>query len=149
MHALNDPLKVKRLPNFNFLSRSPLRDGLLFILLALTAFALSPMAQAQLDPEPDGFYPGFNAAEGKDALFSLATGTGTDNTAIGFDALHNDMSGSFNTATGFAALTFNTAGSIEGERISGENNTANGYQALHENQFGSNKTAVGFEALFK
>ena len=52
---------------------------------ALACFALSPVTHAQLLPPPDGGYPNQNTAEGDDALFSLTDGT--DNTAIGFDAL--------------------------------------------------------------
>jgi hypothetical protein len=37
MHALNDPLKVKRLPNLNFVSHSLLRRGLLLIPLVNAA----------------------------------------------------------------------------------------------------------------
>jgi len=62
------------------IGRSPLRLGFLLIGLALAWFALSPPAQA-VTPPPDGGYPGFNTAEGDNALFSLTTGT--NNTATG------------------------------------------------------------------
>ena len=45
----------------------------LLIALALVCFGLLPQAQAVVPP-PDGGYPGFNTAEGQNALFSLTTG---------------------------------------------------------------------------
>ena len=50
------------------------------ILLVLGCYALLPRAQA-VAPAPDGGYPGFNTAEGQNALFSLTTGAA--NTAVG------------------------------------------------------------------
>jgi hypothetical protein len=47
-------------------------------------FALSEAAQAVV-PAPDGGYPGFNTAEGQNALFSLTTGVG--NAAVGWFSL--------------------------------------------------------------
>ena len=69
------------------IGRSLLRLGFLLIPLALALawFALSPPAQA-VTPPPDGGYPGFNTAEGDNALFSLTTGT--NNTATGASALY-------------------------------------------------------------
>src|SRR3989442_4543408 len=94
------------------ISRSPLRRGLprkqqlprtqamwiirgfLLIALALAWFALSQTARA-VDPPPDGGYPGSNTAEGDGALSSLTSGT--NNTAIGFDALLNNTGAFLNT----------------------------------------------------
>src|SRR5439155_27046268 len=87
------------------------------ILLALACFALSPIAQA-VSPAPDGGYANANTAEGTNALFSLTTGLA--NTAIGYQALYHNTTGT-NTATGYQALFTNTTGS---------GNTAAGYQAL-------------------
>src|ERR1700736_3139619 len=101
------------------ISRSPLRYGIFLIPVALAWFALSPTAQAQLSPAPDGGYAGNNSAEGTDALFSLTTGP--DNTAIGFDALYSNTTGDSNTATGSQALMSNTTGA---------RNTAHGFLAL-------------------
>jgi Chaperone of endosialidase len=120
----------------NSISRSPLRYGLLLIPFVLAAFALSPPAQAQLSPPPDGGYAGNNTAEGTDALFSLTTGT--DNTAIGFDALYGNTTGDSNTATGSGALSSNTTGI---------RNTANGFAALASNTTGNRNTATGRGAL--
>jgi hypothetical protein len=77
------------------------------IALLLSCFALLPRAQAVV-PAPDGGYPGFNTAEGQNALFSLTTGAW--NTALGFQALNNDTAGANNTATGARALFSNTTG---------------------------------------
>jgi hypothetical protein len=138
----------------NSMSRSPLRYGLLLIPFVLAAFALSPMAQAQLSPPPDGGYPGNNTAEGTDALFSLTTGT--DNTAIGFEALYSNTTGDSNTATGSGALMSNTTGirntangfAALGSNTTGERNTATGRAALANNTTGNHNTADGQNALF-
>ena len=122
------------------IDRSPLRLGFLLIglALALAWFALSPPAHA-VTPAPDGGYPNQNTAEGDSALFSLTTGT--DNTAIGFDALYSNTGvyGSWNTAVGSQALFSNTGGS---------SNTASGYVALHSNTTGGVNTANGAAALY-
>jgi hypothetical protein len=138
----------------NSMSRSPSRYGLFLIPLVLAAFALSPTAQAQLSPPPDGGYAGDNTAEGTDALFSLTTGT--DNTAIGFDALFSNATGDSNTATGSQALLSNTTGvrnTANGflaltSNTTGERNTATGRAALVNNTTGNNNTADGQDALF-
>src|SRR5439155_478489 len=106
----NNPIKMKIQTALvtNSMSRSPSRYGLFLIPLMLAAFALSPTAQAQLSPPPDGGYGGDNTAEGTDALFSLTTGT--DNTAIGFIALFSSTTGDSNTADGYDALVNNTTG---------------------------------------
>src|SRR5437870_5822043 len=90
------------------MGRSPWQRSLFLSALVLVAFALSPMAQAQLSPPPDGGYANNNTAEGTDALFSLTTGP--DNTGIGFDALFNNTTGDSNTAAGNNAVLNNTTG---------------------------------------
>jgi len=129
-------MKTKTPLTTNSISRSPLRYGLLLIPFVLAAFALSPPAQGQLSPPPDGGYAGNNTAEGTDALFSLTTGT--DNTALGFDALYGNTTGDSNTATGSGALSSNTTGI---------RNTANGFAALASNTTGNRNTATGRGAL--
>src|SRR5436189_164389 len=119
------------------MNRSPLRRRLLLIPLVLVCFALSPTARA-VDPPPDGGYPNNNTAEGEDALFSLDTLLGTDNTAIGFDALYNNTTGNYNTASGQGALFRNTTGG---------NNTADGQNA-RRNTIGSSNIALGSYAGF-
>src|SRR5436309_3092443 len=103
-------MKTTTLPLRNLMNRSPLRAFLL-IPFALACFALSPTVRA-VDPPPDGGYPGFNTAEGDDALFNLDTSQGTNNTAIGVAALFSNTTGSNNTADGFQALLNNTTGSF-------------------------------------
>src|SRR5438034_9550628 len=135
--------------------RSPLLRRLLLIPLVLFCFALSPTARA-VDSVRDGGYPNSSTAEGEDDLFSLDTLLGTDNTAIGFDALYNNTTGSFNTASGSKALEFNTIGfsnTATGDvalynNTTGYQNTATGTEALVSNTTGNNNTANGFEALY-
>ena len=105
------------------------------IAFALACFGVSPTGRAVV-PAPDGDYPGFNTAEGQDALFSLTTGIG--NTANGAFALYTNRTGNGNTANGFEALFSNTTG-IQ--------NTANGVQALLNNTSGHDNTATGLNAL--
>ena len=45
----------------------------LVLIPVLAYFSALPSSQAVMPP-PDGGYPGFNTAEGQNALFSLATG---------------------------------------------------------------------------
>ena len=104
------------------------------IAFVLAWFALSPTTQAVVPP-PDGGYPGFNTAEGQNALFALTTGSA--NTAVGWYSLFSNTEGNFNTATGAGALIFNTA----------RENTAFGAAALLFNSTGVANTAVGAAAL--
>ena len=106
----------------------------LLIALALVCFGLLPRAQAVVPP-PDGGYPGFNTAEGQNALFSLTTGAG--NTAVGWFSLQGVSEGSFNTGVGAGTLLFNTA----------DQNTAFGAAALLFNTSGFGNTAIGASAL--
>jgi trimeric autotransporter adhesin len=150
------PLKTKSI------NRSFLRHGYLLIPLVLACFALLPMAEAQLpSPTPDGGYPGNNTAEGDGALssvqFNATTGLGSDNTAIGFQALFSNTTGLNNTANGVQALLHNTTGSqntANGEfaldsNTTGDNNTAIGQVALGSNTTGFQNTGIGIGALFR
>jgi hypothetical protein len=51
-----------------------------FLFVLLTYFAPTLGVEAVVPP-PDGGYPGFNTAEGHNALFNLTTGVG--NAAVG------------------------------------------------------------------
>jgi hypothetical protein len=126
----------------------------LLIAQTLICFGLLPTARAVLPP-PDGGYPGANTAEGTDALFSLISG-GLGNTAVGFNALFSDTTGSNNTATGDGALDSNTTGNgntatgafaLSGN-TTGDGNTAQGFTALQDNTTGDFNTANGDNALF-
>ena len=109
-------------------------QNLIHIVIGILCIGLLPRAQAVIPP-PDGGYPGFNTAEGQNALFGLTTGSA--NTAVGWHSLSNNSEGSFNTATGAGALRANTA----------SDNTAFGAAALFFNTIGFQNTAVGTAAL--
>jgi trimeric autotransporter adhesin len=129
-------MKATTLPIRNSINYSPLQRAFILIPLVLMCFAPSPEARAVV-PAPDGGYPGFNTAEGTNALFSLTSGAA--NTAIGFNALFHNTTGGSNTGTGFQVLFRNTTGF---------QNAATGWRALFENTTGFHNTASGFEALF-
>jgi uncharacterized coiled-coil protein SlyX len=161
------PLATMILVLSNVISRSVSRCGLL--LISVSWLALSSETRA-VTPAPDGDYGNGNTAEGRDALFSLTTGTlntaigtealfgnttGSANTANGNFALSNNTTASNNTATGFEALLSNTTGlanTATGSQAllsntSGDSNTATGVSALFSNTTGFNNTASGFEGL--
>jgi hypothetical protein len=115
----------------------------LFIAGVLACFGLLPKALAVVPP-PDGGYPGFNTAEGQNALFSLTTGAG--NTAVGWFSLFTNTDGSFNTAVGAGTLLLNI-GTVDPAFPGGNENTAVGGAALLSNTTGSGNTAVGVDAL--
>ena len=106
------------------------------IFFALLCLALLPNAQA-VNPPPDGGYPGFNTAEGQNALLNLDVSGGLGNTAVGWFALSSNIDNDFSTAVGAGALLFNRESS----------NTAVGAAALLFNDQGSDNTAVGVSAL--
>jgi len=132
------------------INRSPLRLAFLLIPSVFVCIGLSPAVRAVV-PAPDGGYPGFNTAEGTNALFSLTSGVG--NNAIGFQALLHNTTGIHNAADGFAALSKNTTGQHNtatgdealGSNTTGSFNTADGGHAL-ENNTGTGNTALGFGA---
>ena len=142
---------------------------LLLITLTLHCFALLPKALAVVPP-PDGGYPGFNTAEGTNALKNLTTGVG--NTAAGWHSLFANTTGNLNTAIGAGTLLFNTgdnntatgalallsnttgvASTANGafallSNTTGSGNTGSGYQALYSNQTGANNAAFGYTSLY-
>jgi trimeric autotransporter adhesin len=113
----------------------------LFLTLACLS-AFDPKVQAVLPP-PDGGYPGFNTAEGHNALFNLTTGVG--NAAVGWYSLFSNTDGSFNTGVGAGTLLFTIGDQSAGEGLA---NTAVGAAALLFNTTGSENTATGVNALF-
>ena len=107
------------------------------IAFQLAWFALLPPNAFAVFPPPDGGYPGFNTAEGQNALFNLDVNGGFANTGVGWFSLSSNNEGDFNTATGAGSLLFNSA----------DNNTAIGAAALLFNTSGSTNAAVGAAAL--
>jgi hypothetical protein len=77
-----------------------------------------------------------NTAVGFESLISNTTGSG--NTGIGYRALRDNNTGIYNTAIGEAALGKNTTGAA---------NSAFGLFALRDNTTGGNNTAIGFSSL--
>jgi hypothetical protein len=111
------------------------------IVLAVLCLGLVPTARAVVPP-PDGGYPGFNTAEGQNALFSLSSGSA--NSAVGWYSLFSNTDGSFNTGVGAGTLLFNVGDQSIG---AGLQNTAVGTAALLNNTTGSANTATGVSAL--
>ena len=112
------------------------RGGFILVILTLAGVMLLPETHA-VNPPPDGGYPGFNTAEGQNALLSLDTSTGFANTAVGSFSLQSSVDASFNTGVGAGTLSLNT----------GNENTAVGAAALLLNTTGEANTAVGVDAL--
>jgi hypothetical protein len=63
--------------------------------------------------------PGFNTAEGQNALFNLTTGV--KNTAGGWLSLWSDTDGSYNTAVGTGTLLFNVGNQSTGQAFATAN----------------------------
>ena len=89
----------------NYLKR--VMPSLSSVVFVLVCFAIAPLVRAVV-LAPDGGYPGFNTAEGQNALFNLTTGVG--NTAVGWFSLWGNAEGSYNTAAGAGTLLFNRPG---------------------------------------
>lgn len=100
-------------------------------------------------------------AQSSAGIQSTAIGVGASsnaaqNTAIGFNSLYSNDSGSSNTAAGANALGTNVSGSNNvgigagalSNNTSGASNTAVGMQALSGNGITSNNTAIGTQALW-
>ena len=122
------------------------------VLIPLLAYLSTYPTSQAVNPPPDGGYPGFNTAEGQNALFSLTTGSA--NTAVGWFSLQSNLTGNLNTAIGAGTLLANTADNNTAtgagallNNTTGENNTANGVFALFDNTTGGSNTATGFGAL--
>jgi trimeric autotransporter adhesin len=176
---MKNPIQLTKTidPIQNSLRPSSWRCRALIIPLAfgLACFAISPPARA-VDPPPDGGYQNQNTAEGEDALFSLDTGAGYGNTAMGFGAMYYTETGQVNAAFGVYALQFNSGdfntgiGTVAAAynaadyntalgysalcredlyySLTGGNNTASGAFSLATNTSGADNTASGFKALY-
>jgi hypothetical protein len=79
-----------------------------------------------------------DTAVGYQALVSISLG-GSDNTALGLDALSNNTTGADNVAVGIS-LVDNTTGS--------KNTAVGGLYTLYSNTTGGDNTALGYNALF-
>jgi hypothetical protein len=126
-------------------------QNLIHILIGILCIGLLHRAQAVVPP-PDGGYPGFNTAEGQNALQTLTTGSA--NTAVGWYSLFSDTTASGNTGVGAGTLLFNTANSNTAVGAAalifntiGDQNTAVGVTALRNNTPGVSNTAIGYGAL--
>ena len=133
-------------------------QNLIHILMGVVCIGLLPRVEAVV-PAPNGGYPGFNMAEGTNALQNLTTGVG--NAAVGWYSLFSNTDGSYNTAVGAGTLLFNTGDQTTFEGVdntavgaaallfntTGTDNTATGAVALLNNTEGSNNTATGSFAL--
>lgn len=128
-----------------------------FILSALTlvSLAISQLANAASDvnPPPDGGYPGFTTAEGQNALKNLSSGIG--NSAFGWYSLFDVTTGSYNTGLGAGTLALNTGEANTAAGVAalilntqGTRNTANGAGAMVFNSTGNDNTGVGYFTLY-
>ena len=135
---LSLPLDEEKSQNLVHMKTKPLS---LVLIPVLAYFSASPTSQA-VTPSPDGGYPGFNTAEGQNALFSLTSGVA--NTGVGWYSLFSNTDGSFNTALGAGTLLFNIGDQAAFE---GVENTAVGTAALLFNTTGSCNVAVGAASL--
>jgi hypothetical protein len=112
---------------------------------ALHSFATGPAGVEEL---------GLCTAVGFQAL-AHSTGSGSTNSAFGYQALLNNTDGGGNTAIGLGSLHANTTGNANvasgnnalSNNTIGEDNTATGVSALIANADGNDNTAVGFGAL--
>ena len=95
-----------------------------------------------------------NMAVGLSALGG-GSQTGIQNTAVGYQAMLANTSGSYNTAFGFTAMTANTTGEQNAafgrealqSNTTGNYNAASGMSALRLNTTGNNNSAFGFQSL--
>jgi hypothetical protein len=120
--------------------------------LLMACFALLPILKA-FGTDLGSVVAGNNTADGSGVLVNLTNGI--QNSGFGFQALHNNNTGSLNTAIGARALLSNTSGlgntatglTALQSNSTGSFNTATGDRALLDNTMGSNNTATGGAAL--
>jgi hypothetical protein len=106
-------------------------------------------------PAPNLVEHGNYTAVGLGALVSNSPTVGVANTAVGYNAMYYNATGTWNTAVGHEALVFNTQGqgntAIGNAALygnSGHSNTAVGRYALFSNTSASGNTATGGTALY-
>ena len=118
-----------------------------FALFTCAMFILSPSTRATCQ---EGCLTNQNTVLGEDAL---PESSGTGNTAVGFNALHNDTTGQENTAVGWETQINNVAGSHNvslapySQGGNASDNTALGIAVMLSNR-GNENTAVGWEACY-
>ena len=107
-----------------------------------TAIGFQAMSNYDNNSASAADFISYNSALGYQAMQGSATpasNTGTNNTAIGYQALKAMTSGYNNTTVGSLALTNNTTG---------HNNSALGYYSLYNNTTGNYNTAIGRYAAY-
>jgi hypothetical protein len=128
---------------------------LILTAVVVACLGLSQMANAAPDvnPPPDGGYPGFTTAEGLNALKNLTSGLG--NSAFGWYSLFSDTTSSYNTGLGAGTLALNTAPANTASGVAalilntaGTRNTANGAGAMVWNSTGNDNSGVGYFSLY-
>jgi BclA C-terminal domain len=110
-------------------------------------------AAPDVSPPPDGGYPGFTTAEGKNALKNLTTGIG--NSGFGWYSLFSDATASYNTGLGAGTLALNTGEANTASGVAalilnteGTRNTSNGAGAMVWNSTGNDNSGVGYFSLY-
>jgi hypothetical protein len=126
-------MKARTVPLNHSINLAPFRLVFLLIPLAFSCFVLSPQARALCQ---EGCLTHGNTVLGEDVLLN---NEGSNNTAIGFNALFSNTTSTENTAIGADALFSNTTGF---------SNTAIGFVALYFNTTGIYNTAIGNAALY-
>ncbi len=106
-----------------------------------------------VNPPPDGGYPGFTTAEGQNALKHLTTGFG--NSAFGWYSLFSDTTANYNTGLGAGTLALNTGAANTASGVAslilnteGTRNTSNGAGAMVWNSTGNDNSGVGYFSLY-
>jgi Chaperone of endosialidase len=123
-----------------------LSASVLLLSIGATAYGQVPPTNDTSDPNT------VNTGVGTGTLQSNG---GSENTAVGVNALALDTTGYENTATGVNALVANTTGFVNtafgyavlASNTTGQENTATGFTALYTNTSGSQNTADGAHAL--
>lgn len=131
--------------NTPFLIATNVNDNL----LSVPSFQFTPQGQIEFINNDQCIFVGIGAGQ------SNSIGPGTDNVAIGYQALYTNESGISNTALGSNSLFLNTFGSSNiaigkstlYQNTNGSYNVAIGESALYQNAIGDSNTAVGLNAL--